>query len=112
MYAGRDFSPQEFSESEVFGFDFINDLDPGEELLSSVWTLRVAAGSDPQVLKHLQGPPLVVVPFGGTLKTGTIQRIGGLKPGVTYAAHALVITTLGNSRNLWAHIRGITHELQ
>lgn len=41
------------------------------------------------------------------LKTGTIQRIGGLFPDVTYVCRAEVVTTLGNTRSLWSHVRGV-----
>ena len=106
MYAGRDFSPQEHDESEMLGLDFVNDLDSTETLTSSVWQITVAAGVDPTP-DHRQGPSLEVVPPGSSLKTGTVQRIGGLLPGVTYVVRAVVITSTGNTRSLWSHIRGV-----
>ena len=39
MYCGRDYSPQERNESEVIGLDFVNDLQAGETLISSAWTI-------------------------------------------------------------------------
>jgi hypothetical protein len=107
MYLGRDFSPQENGESEVYGLDFVNDLDDEEQLITSAWTIRVVQGSDPSPTVHLEGPSAVVVPLGSNLKTATIQRIGGLWPDVTYAVQAVVITDAGNTRNLWTHIRGV-----
>jgi hypothetical protein len=111
MYLGRDFSPQEFGESEVFGMDFVNDLDDGEQLLSSTWTISVTQGQDPNPKVHLQGPPLIVVPLGSNLKTATIQRIGGLWANVTYVVQAVVVTDRANTRNLWTHIRGVREDV-
>jgi hypothetical protein len=107
VYLGRDFSPQEFGESEVYGLDFVNDIDDEEQLLASVWTIQVVQGTDPNPMVHLQGQSLVVIPLGSNLKTATIQRIGGLWPDVTYAVRAVVITDRANTRNLWTHIRGV-----
>ena len=111
MYAGRDFSPQERIENEVFGLDMVNDLEPGEELISSVWTIKVVSGEDLDPKDHLEGPPKVVVPTGGTLKTCSIQRIANLLPGVTYRVQAVAITTQGNTKSLWSHIRGIDDDI-
>jgi len=107
MYAGRDFSPQEPEESEVLGLDFVNDLEHNEVLMSSLWQMSVAAGVDVNPSAHLEGPSIVTQPFGSEVNTATIQRVGGLKPGVTYIVRALVVTTLGNTRSLWSHIRGV-----
>lgn len=107
MYLGRDFSPQENGESEVFGMDFVNDLDADEQLLSSAWFLFVSQGVDPQPKVHLEGTSAAVVPLGSNMKTATIQRIGGLWPNVTYKVVAVVLTDQGNTRNLWTYIRGV-----
>jgi hypothetical protein len=110
MYLGRDFSPQEFDESEVVSMDFVNDLDDGEQLITSTWTIDVAQGQDPNPKVHLQGPSIVTVPLGSNLKTGTIQRVGGLWPNVTYVLTAFVVTDRGNTRSLWSHIRGVRED--
>ncbi len=107
MYLGREFSPQQFIESEVFGMDFANDVDDQEQLISSVWTIVVAQGEDPNPTVHLEGLPIVVIPLGSNLKTASIQRIGGLWPDVTYKVEATVITDRGNTRSLWTNIRGV-----
>ena len=91
----------------MYGLDLVNDVDASEELLSSVWKIWVTQGTDPTPTKHLEGTSLCFVPAGSNRKTGTMQRIGGLWPDVTYAVQAIVITTTGNTRNLWSHIRGI-----
>lgn len=109
MYVGLDFSPQWNGESEVLGLDFVNDLEHGEQLISSTWTIAVTQGADPNPKIHLEGTSLTVIPAGSSLKTASIQRIGGLWHNVTYAVRAAVITDQGNTRMLESHIRGITY---
>lgn len=111
MYTGRDFSPQERIESEVFGLDFVNDLEPDESLVASIWTIAVVAGVDIAPNDRLEGPPKVVAPTGSSLNTSSIQRIGGLLPGTTYRVKAVVVTSQGNTKSLWSHIRGISDEM-
>lgn len=108
MYCGREFSPLEPSESKVVGLDFVNDMNENETLLSSSWDVWVVAGVDLRNTTILQGPSVEVVPKDGSLKTGTIQRIGNPLPGVTYRLRANVVTARGNVLNLWSHVRGIT----
>lgn len=110
-YCGRDFSPQENGESEVFGLDFVNDFDATEQILQTVWTIYVKQGRDPNPKLHLEGPSVAVVPKGGILKTATLQRIGGLWPDVTYVVRAQVLTDRGNTRSLWSHVRGVNTDL-
>lgn len=111
MYCGRDFSPQERTESEVFGLDFVNDLEPNEILTTSIWTIAVVAGVDINANDRLEGPPKVVAPTGSSLNTSSIQRIGGLLPGTTYRVKAVAITSDGNTKTLWSHIRGISDDI-
>ena len=87
--------------------DFVNDLEVNEELTSSIWTCTVAAGADDTPHKRLEGPSITLIPMGGEKKTATVQRIGGLLPDVTYVLKAEVITTFGNTRSLWSHVRGV-----
>jgi hypothetical protein len=87
--------------------DFVNDVDRDETLISSVWDFSVVAGVDPSP-DHREGPCIEIVPKDSSVKTGTIQRVGGLLPGVTYRVRAEVVTTHGNVRSLWSHIRGVT----
>jgi hypothetical protein len=75
--------------------------------MSSQWHIAVVSGVDPQPTIHLEGPSFIAEPYGSNRKTATIQRIGGLFPGVTYRVRAEVVTTLGNTRSLWSHIRGV-----
>jgi len=95
----------------VFGLDFINDLDPNEFLTDSSWMIEVVDGVDDDAGDHLEGTPKVVAPTGTTAITATIQRIGGLLPGVTYRVKAVVVTDQGNTKSLWSHVRGISDEM-
>lgn len=106
MYVGRDFSPLETVESRWLGLDFVNDIDDGEELQSASWELSVRQGVDPSPMSHLIGGPILVVPDGSNLQTGTKQRVGGLVADVTYTVRAVVTTTGGNVVSLWSHISG------
>jgi hypothetical protein len=91
----------------VYGLDFVNDLEHDELVTESVWDLLAVSGVDVDPNVHLEGPSFVIEPYGSNRKTATMQRIGGLFPGVTYRVRAVVITSTGNTRNLWSHIRGI-----
>jgi hypothetical protein len=108
LYVGRDFYPAEPEESLVYAFDFVNDLGTaGEKLISSVWSITVTQGDDPQVMHRLQGLPFLFTPKGSSVPTATMQRIGGLQPGVTYCVQALVVTSDTDQRSLWSHIQGV-----
>ena len=109
MYVGQDFSPQWNGESEVLGLDFVNDIEHGEQLITSSWTIFVIQGIDPNPKIHLEGTSLAVIPFGSSYKTASIQRVGGLWHNVTYAVRATATTDQGNTRMLESHIRGITY---
>lgn len=100
----------EIIESEVFGLDFINDLQPNEYLSKVTWSLVPISGFDENPDDHLIASPRIVIPDGGTLNTATIQRISGLLPGVTYRVKAVADTSLGNTKSLWSHIRGISDD--
>jgi hypothetical protein len=93
-------------ESITLGLDFVNDLDDGEFLTSSTWFLTVIQGVDATPSSHLSGTASLVTPAGTTRITATQQRITGLLANVTYTAEAVVITSLGNTKSLWAHVRG------
>jgi hypothetical protein len=106
VYAGRDYSPAEQVESQIFGFDLVNDLDPGETLTGAIWSLLVIQGTDANPSSHLIGSPTLVTPAGTTLQTATQQRIAGLLPDVLYLVRAVCTTSLSNTRSLWSHIQG------
>ena len=106
MYAGRDFSPAEQIESQIFGFDLVNDLDPGEFLTTATWSLTVVQGTDGSPASHLIGSPLLLIPQGSTIVTATQQRIAGLLPDVLYLVRAVCSTSGANVKSLWSHIQG------
>lgn len=106
MYAGRDFSPAEQTESLIYGLDFCNDVSEGEVLTGVAWELTVREGVDPAPMSHLVGAPALVTPEGTTAQTATTQRIAGLLPDVLYTAQAIATTSLGNTFSLWSHISG------
>src|SRR5215475_9305388 len=91
-------------EVATIGFDFVNDVMPGETLSSAVWTVAVVSGTDANPMSHLQGPTRVITPDGSTQQTATVQGIGGLLPGVVYRVRALASTNLGNVVPLHSHI--------
>lgn len=107
IYCGRDFSPAQQNESELYGLDFVNDLVAGEALTSAAWTLTVTNGVDGTPSSHLIGSPTLVTPDGTTVQTETDQRIQGLLPDVTYAVQAVAVTNKGNTKTLYSHVRGV-----
>lgn len=107
MYVGRDFYPAGPSESLVYAFDFVNDIGQGETKLNSVtWELSVVWGDDPLYMHRLQGNPFIFTPLDGVQPTATMQRIGGLQPGVLYRVKATAIMDDTDVKTLWSHIYG------
>lgn len=97
------FSSANQPESELFTFDFVNDLTPGDSILASpapVWGLTVAVGSDPNAqMYRLFGLPTL----SGTRVT---QAAGGFLPGVRYVMTCVVSTASGLKLELWAYLDG------
>jgi len=106
MYCGRDFKPMNQDESRVYGFDFVNDLGSSEKLVSTTWAISVVQGADSFYPHRLQGAPFLFTPDGAVQQTGTMQRIGGLIPGVTYCVRAIAVTSDGDQVSLRSHIYG------
>jgi hypothetical protein len=73
-----DFTPKRAIETEVFTVDFINKLLPGETILSAVWSVTVAAGTDANPSAMVQGSAVI----NGSAVS---QIITGGVPGVRYA---------------------------
>lgn len=71
----------------------------------------VVDGVDTDPNEHIDGLPKVVAPIGSSVITASIQRISGLFPNVTYRVKAIAVTSLGNTKTLWSHIRGISDEI-
>lgn len=91
------FSITNTPESELFTFDFVNDLRPGDSIASAGWTCSAAVGTDAGAAGRVTGSPTV-------LGTRVTQRGGGFLPGVTYVMTALVHTALGDDLDLWAYL--------
>jgi hypothetical protein len=106
VYVGRDFFPADADDSIVYAFDFVNDVGPSEKLISATWQIIVVQGSDPLYTHRLQGSPFILATSGAALPQATMQRIGGLQPGVTYCVRATIITNLAVERSLHSHIYG------
>jgi len=109
MFCGRNFSPMEQVENETFGLNFVNDFTAGEVITSIVggqWNISVTAGTDSNATAHLVGGASIAIPDGATSNIATIQRISGLLPDVTYVLQAVVVTNLGNTKSLFAHVQG------
>jgi len=45
-------------------------------------------------------------PDGASQPTATMQRIGGLQPGVMYCVKATVVVDDSDQKTLWSHIYG------
>lgn len=98
MKAQGQLSPSNPGENEVYAFDFVNDLLPGEALSGiTTWSIAVVSGVDADPTSHLSGAPLV----SGTESS---QRIAGLLGSVVYVIAATVQTTFGNTLELWAFL--------
>jgi len=100
MYAGRDYSPANVDENEIFGIDFVDDFNSTETILSATWSLTVKTGTDATPSSHLIG----ISSLQG--RTQTSQRISGLVAGVTYIVKCVATTNQGNTYVLYTHIYG------
>lgn len=100
MYVGRDFHEQDPGEQELLTFDFANDLDTEETVVSAVWTCEVMSSSpvaDASASSRIIGSASV---SGQT----TTQKVGTLVAGARYLIKAVATTSLGNTVSLWSHI--------
>ena len=100
MYAGRDFDPSDNPESELYCFDFVNDLPSGATISAATWSCAVAAiseATDADAATRLQDSPI-------NQGTKSFHRVKNLQPGVTYRLQAVVDTNQGDKISLWAHV--------
>jgi uncharacterized membrane protein YkgB len=89
--------------------NFVNDVTSGETIstvVGSAWNIAVQQGTDTNATAHIIGAAAIVIPDGATSLIATTQRISGLLPGVVYSVQAVVTTSLGNTKSLWAHVFG------
>jgi len=101
MYVGKNFSSAAVGESEVYGFNFVNDLPAGEVVSSSAWTCEAVEGTDASASSRLSGSPAVVANDDGN-NTIAAHRVLGLLAGVTYRLRCLATTDSGNVLELHA----------
>lgn len=97
MYAGSDFQNSTVGESEVYSFDFENDIASGETLSVATFTLSVHEGTDASPSSRLSGSSSI----SGTIAS---QRLTGLQSNVTYNLSCSVTTSLNNTLILWARV--------
>lgn len=103
MYVGRDFDPMDNAESDVFGFNFVNDLQAGDSIVSAVWNISVADDSpavDPTPSARLMNTPWLYSP------TITLQRIVSPVVNVKYVLQAVCNTNSGSVLSLFSYFRG------
>ncbi|MBR1150083.1 hypothetical protein [Bradyrhizobium sp. JYMT SZCCT0428] len=100
MYVGRDFSPSDEGESEIYSLDFVRDCAAGETIASAAWHCTVADDSE------VQDEDAASRVSGSSSNSGTVssQRIAGLVDGVKYVLQAVVVTNQGNTKSLWSHV--------
>jgi len=99
MRCGESFAPQSPNESEVYGFDFIDDLEFKENILSVVsWAIEILSGKDDDYLSRLSGEPTLDPESPRIVR----QRVTGLQPGVRYLMTCIVLTDRGNTIELSA----------
>lgn len=100
MDVGRNFDPIDPGEVDLFGMDFVKDLADNETIVSSTWECRVADGSavaDALASSRIIGDPVVQ-------GTATFQTVSNCVAGVTYVLLATVVTSIGLTKSLWAHV--------
>ena len=99
MNVGRDFDVSDPGEVEAYGFDFVNDLVPGDTISGVTWSCTVSEGVDPNASARLLGQPWLLSP------TVTAQVVQGGVAGVSYVLQAVVRTGYGYTVSLWANAR-------
>ena len=106
-YVGSDFSTADPAvlEIDIYSFDWINDLNPGETILgngstipaSGLWVLSVVTGSDPAVNTHIIGSPTL----SGSIVS---QVIGQLVGGVKYLIQVTIYTSNNRTLTAYSHV--------
>lgn len=98
MYAGTDYQPADPEESEMYTFNFSNDLGESETITGATWSIKIVDGEDAAFASRLISSP-------ENDNTKTSQRVAGLLPGVQYMLQAVVTTSDGNTLSLWSHVQ-------
>lgn len=102
MYAGRDFVVANVEDRNVYGFDFVHDLQSGDSVQRQSWSLttREGSGEAPSSL-------FIDTPWFAS-ETSVCQEISGLVSGTVYIIECVVTTRLGDTLSLWSYIRSET----
>jgi hypothetical protein len=99
MYVGRYFLPADQSESEVYSFDFVNDLATGETVTAvTAFTIELVAGTDADPNSRKVGSAQLIS------ARIAAQRLAGLRQGATYKLQAVVTTSNANTLSLWSFV--------
>lgn len=98
MFVGRDYDVADAGESQVYGIDFRNDMSASDTIVSVIFELTVASGTDPSPSSRLDGGPTIYS------RTVVLQRVSDLISGVTYIIKATVQTSQDNTIVLWSRI--------
>jgi hypothetical protein len=102
MYVGRDFDPADPGESQVFGFDWVNDLAVGDSIVGVLANISVQSGTDASPSSRLVSTPFILSP------TQAVQRVANVLPGVNYTLQLIATTAQGDTLSLFSHIPGGT----
>jgi hypothetical protein len=86
-------------ESDLFTFDFVNDLPADDAVTAATWACTVASGVDADAADRLVGSPTL-------FNTRVSQRGAGFLPGVQYVMACTATTRQGNTLVLWAYLDG------
>lgn len=98
MYTGQNWDATNPTESQVYSYDFVNDLASGETLTGlPTFTLTVFQGVDATPSSRLSGSAGI----NGSICS---QRVAGLLGNVTYTLTCTVSTSLSNTLTLFSHI--------
>ena len=98
MFVGREFSPADPGEDQVYGFDFVNDMLPGDIISGATVSFTVQTGVDSNPSSHLVGSVIITPP------TVVSQRIEDLIGGVTYILQIIATTQQGDTLSLYSRI--------
>jgi hypothetical protein len=90
---GLNYTPKRASEVEIFTVDYVDQLAPGETIVSAAWSCSIYSGSDSSVAAMVQGNASI----NGTQVS---QLIGGGVPGVKYRPICTATTNLGQVKVL------------
>lgn len=102
MYTGRDFIVANVEDRNVYGFDFVHDLQTGDSVQGQSWSLTTRDGSGEAPSSLFVDTPWFVS------ESSVCQAVSGLVSGTVYIIECVVTTRLGDTLSLWSYIRSET----